>query len=448
MSFLPPAGSGADDAIDGFPTVDALRADLRELCRAHPDRATASVIGRSREGEPIDLITIAGGPGRVVVAAGVHPNEPIGFRTVQRLARLLLTEPKGDALGATWYLVPCADPDGTRLNQDWFAPPLRRADYYRGFYRPAPAEQVEWSFPFSYRGVRFDDPIPETVALMGLFDRVRPDVFVGLHNGEFGGVYFYTNDADPLLAAELSAIPAAHGLALDVGEPEMDGLVPLADAVFRAPLIREMIDRRLAAGLDLDTHAGGAGTADYLERYGTTTMIAELPYWIHPAASDTTETSVLYRDVLREKADALDDLHELLSHTLAVTRDHLRIDSPLRRASEAFAAGMGSLAVAERARSALPASARPATEAEVFGNAEVVRTFRLRFGGILRRTLDAEASAGAVHPAVSAARAALTAQWEAWLAADPHRDLPPVPTATLVDVQLAALLATVRRRLA
>lgn len=447
MTFLPAAAPGAADAIDGFPTVDALRADLQELCRAHPDRATASVIGHSREGAPIDVITIGDGPAQVVVAAGVHPNEPIGFRTVQRLARLLLTEPE-HSRGATWHLVPCADPDGTRLNEGWFAPPLRRADYYRGFYRPAPSEQVEWSFPFAYRGARFDAPIPETLALMGLFDRVRPDVFVGLHNGEFGGVYFYTNDADPALARELSAIPAAFGLPLDVGEPEMDGLTPLADAVFRAPLTRELIDHRLASGLGLDARAGGAGTADYLERYGTTTMIAELPYWIHPDAADTTATDLAYREVLRTKADHLDELHALLTGTLDAVRPLLAIDSPFLRASEAFAPGMGAVAVAERRRSAAAAADRPATVAEVFGNTEVVRTFRLRFAGILRRALDAEVHAGTAAADIRRARDALAAQWERWLAEDPHADLPPVPVEALVGVQLAALFATVRRRLA
>ncbi len=99
---------------DGFPTVDELRDDLMELSRAHPDRITASVIGRSRLGDPIHLFTIVGGERSVVVAAGVHPNEPIGFRTVQHLARVLIADPDTFGFGATWHLVPCIDPDGTR----------------------------------------------------------------------------------------------------------------------------------------------------------------------------------------------------------------------------------------------------------------------------------------------------------------------------------------------
>jgi len=431
---------------DGFPTVDEMRRDLAGLCRAHPDRMAASVIGRSRLGEPIDMFTIAGGPRSVVVAAGVHPNEPIGFRTIQHIARLLIDRPDVYGFGATWHLVACIDPDGTRLNEGWFPAPLRRDDYYRGFYRPAPGEQVEWSFPYAHRGFGFDAPIPETSALMELFDRVRPDVFVGLHNGEFGGVYFYTNDSDSALARELSAIPAEYGLPLDVGEPEMPGLAQLADAVFRAPLTREQIDRRLALGLADEPHAGGAGTADYLERYGTTTMIAELPYWIHPDAADTTDAAISYRDVLAAKADAVHELHEVMTGILDAVRGELTIDSPFLRASEAFAPGMGAVAAAERARIATAETDRAATVAEVFGNAQVVRTFQLRFGGILRRALDAEVHAGTATPAVRAALAALTARWEGWLAADPHADLAPAPLNALVGVQLAALFATVRRR--
>lgn len=433
---------------DGFPTVDEVRDDLAALCHVYPERISASVIGRSRLGEPIDLFTIAGGARTVVVAAGVHPNEPIGFRTVQHLVRLLLAQPDTYGFGATWHIVPCADPDGTRLNEGWFAPPLRRDDYYRGFYRPAPVEQVEWSFPFSYRGFGFDAPIPETSALMSLFDRVSPDVFVGLHNGEFGGVYFYTNEPDPLLARELSAIPEEFGLPLDVGEPEIAGLETLADAVFRAPLTRELIDRHLALELGGEPHAGGAGTADYLERHGTTTMIAELPYWIHADAADTAHADVSYREVLAAKADALDELHALMTGILDTVHCRMTIDSPFLRASEAFAPAMGAVAAAERARSATAETDRPATVAEVFGNAEVARTFALRFGGILRRALDAEVRAGTAAPEVRAALATLTVRWERWLADDPHVDLEPVPVNALVGVQLAALFATVRRRVA
>lgn len=432
-------------AIQGFPTVDELRADLLSLQKAHPDRIAHAVLGRSRLDEPIDHFTIGDGPLQVVIAGGVHPNEPIGFRTVQQLVRLLLEAPELAALAATWHIVPCADPDGARLNESWFAS-ADRAAYFEGFYRPAPGEQVEWSFPFEYKEAWFDHPIPETRALMALFDRVRPDVFVGLHNAEFGGVYFYLNQDDATLARELRDLPAAFGLPLDVGEPEMDGLVRLDDAVFRAPLARERYDHREARGLPPETRSGGAGTADYLERYGTTTMIAELPYWTHPDAADTTPTDRLYRDVVAEKADSLDELHVLLQRILDAARPSLTIDSPFRRASEAFVPGMGQAATAERARLGDPALNRPATVAEVFGNREVARTFRLRFGGILRRALAAEVDAGVARGPVRAASAEIDAAFREWLAAEGDTELVPAPVEALVGVQLAAVLATVRRR--
>lgn len=432
-------------AIDGFPTVDELRADLLALCDAHPDRLRHAVIGRSRLGDPIDHVAVGDGPLQVVVAGGVHPNEPIGFRTVQQLVRLLLEAPELTALNATWHIVPCADPDGARLNESWFATADRRA-YFTGFYRPAPGEQVEWSFPFDYKEAWFDRPIPETRALMALFDRVRPDVFVGLHNAEFGGVYFYLNQDDAVLARELRDLPAAFGLPLDVGEPEMDGLARLDDAVFRAPLARERYDHREARGLPPETRSGGAGTADYLERYGTTTMIAELPYWTHPDAADTSPTSRSYRDVVAQKADELEELHLLLQRVLDDVRPALTIDTPFRRASEAFVPGMGEAAQAERARLRDPALQRPATVAEVFGNREVARTFRLRFGGILRRALAAEIDAGVAREPVRAAWAEIDTAFRGWLAAEADTELVPAPVSALVGVQLAAVLATVRRR--
>lgn len=431
------------DPVDGFPGVDELRADLLALAGDYPDAVTHAILGSSRLGDPIDEFTIGSGARHVVIVGGVHPNEPIGFRTVQHLARLALEPDLASSLDVTWHLVPCIDPDGTRLNESWFPDPADRQRYFRGFYRPAPLEQVEWSFPFHYKSASFDDPIPETRALMALLDRVRPDLFVGLHNAEFGGVYFYLNRDDRVLAEQLQAIPPLFGLPLDVGEPESPELVAIAAGVFRAPLARERYDYLEMLGLDPAKEASGAGTADYLEQYGTATLVAELPYWTHPDAADASPSDRLYRDVLAEKADDLAELHEYLDGVLTRAGDGLTIDSPFLRASRAFVPAMGSAAAAERARLDDPAVDRPASVAEVFGNREVVRMFRLRFGGTLRRALSAEVEAGTSTRLVRALHSELSEWFDGWNAAEEAGHLTPAPVASLVGVQLAAIFAAV-----
>lgn len=432
----------AVEPISDFPTVTALRAEVAALGARLGARH--QVIGSSRLGEEIDAYTIGTGDCQIVVVGGVHPNEPIGFRTVLALLGLFADEMIPDLLSvATWHIVPCIDPDGARLNESWFADPADRAAYFRGFYRPAPQEQVEWSFPFAHKAARFDDPIPETRALMRLFDDVRPDLFMGLHNAEIGGVYYYLNRDEPLIVADLGAIPEAFGLALDAGEPESAELTVLAPAVFLAPLARDRYDYLESLGLDPAAEQGGAGTADYLERYGSLTLIAELPYWSHPDADDTRGSGRRYDEVLAAKAQALEHLHEELAELWALAASELTLDTPFRRATDAFVPAMGSLGRAERERSRDAAGNREATVAEVFSNEEVVTMFRLRFGGTLRRALEAETVAGTASARLRALHADVEERFSRWLDTLAGREgLVALPVEKLVGVQLAALLAS------
>ncbi|MCU1528560.1 MAG: peptidase, partial [Frondihabitans sp.] len=138
------AAAKAMPSIEGFPTVDELAAWFETLEAQDPDRVASSRIGSSRLGEPLRCVTIGDGSVDVVVVAGVHPNEPIGFRTIQQLATTLLEGGAVASLDVRWHLVPCIDPDGTRLNEGWFDGAGDRRVYARNFYRPAPNEQVEW----------------------------------------------------------------------------------------------------------------------------------------------------------------------------------------------------------------------------------------------------------------------------------------------------------------
>ncbi|QCR18100.1 M14 family zinc carboxypeptidase [Agrococcus sp. SGAir0287] len=426
-----------------FPTVDALLADFAGLAAAHPDLVRAQRIGTSRLGEPIHAYAIGSGSRDVIMVGGVHPNEPIGFRTLQHLARELVAD---DALraahDATWHLVPCIDPDGTRLNEGWFAAPGDRIAYARRFYRPAPDEQVEWSFPFAHKDAWFDRVMPETQALMRLIDATTPDLLVGLHNAELGGVYYYVTRPLEGIVDALHAIPAALDLPLDAGEPESPDLEALAQAVYRAPLSSEHYDYLESLGLDPSTEVGGGGSADYIARHGTFGLIAELPYWSHPDAVDASGSGRRYRDVIAEKSQALADLGAVLQSALDEAEPDLPVATPFLRASRAFVPAMAHIAASEAARLPLLDPEREATVAEVFSNADVVRMFQLRFGGILLRAIDAEVQAGTAPVRLRRVRERLAARYAAWCAAaDAVEGLQPLPIASLVGVQVASTLA-------
>ncbi|MEJ5946812.1 M14 family zinc carboxypeptidase [Pseudokineococcus basanitobsidens] len=437
--------------IDAFPGVDELLRDFHALAEEFPSLVRPSRVGTSQLGEPLECFTVgdavhaAGGPPgpQHLVVGGVHPNEPVGAHTALHLARLLCEDDDlRHRLGATWHVVPCVDPDGARLNEGWFAGPFDRGTYARHFYRPAPREQVEWSFPFSYKGAYFDQTIPETFALMRLIDAVQPRLLVSLHNGEMGGVYYYLTRTLPGLVDVLHALPDALGLPLERGEAEDPLAQVWADAVYGMADVRAHYDHLEGLGLDPVAAVAGTSSADHAARYGTLSVVAELPYWAHPAAADVSGSGRRYADVLREKADGLRDSGARLVHLLAQALPMLDVETPFLRASRAFVPMLGHVAEHEAARASLPESDRPATVAEVFSAQDLVRCFRLRYGGMLVRALAAPVAAGTAPAALRRLHAEAAEVYETWQAeAAELEGTELLPIATLVGVQLGSALA-------
>ncbi|HZZ96836.1 MAG TPA: hypothetical protein VFE19_07475, partial [Jatrophihabitantaceae bacterium] len=337
----------------------------------------------------------------------------------------------------------CIDPDGTRLNEGWFAGTLSRPDYGREFYRPAPDEQVEWTFPLAYKELYFDRVLPETLVLMRLIDEVQPTFMCSLHNGEFGGVYYYLSHPADELYPLLHAIPEHLGVPLDTGEPEAPYVPQLAPAIFGHASIAEAYEYRVQLGLDpTGDMVTGTSSGDYASRYNTFGLISELPYWGHPDAADTSPSEVNYASVLADRGKGLSELGEILSAVLADASPELRIDSPHLRASRQFAPHFAEFGEQERLRSELPENDRAATIAEVFTGYDIVHCFRMRYGGMMLRALEVEIRAGNGTPAIRAAHARLEAAYQAWSREVLAGTQPStMPIAALVGVQFGAILA-------
>jgi hypothetical protein len=378
------------------------------------------------------------------VFGGVHPNEPIGGLTALHLARALVTDPGLLAdLGYTWHIVACMDPDGTRLNEGWFSGTLARPEYGREFYRSAPDEQVEWTFPLEYKELYFDRVIPETLALMRLIDDVRPTFMCSLHNGELGGVYYYVSHPAKELYPALHAIPEHLGIPLDTGEPEAPYMPVLAPAIYGDPSVEDAYEYQLNLGLDPTTDMpSGGSSGGYTARYNTFTLISELPYWSHPDAADTSPSDQNYAEVLAERGRAMTELGEVLTGVLKATAADLRIDSPHLRASRQFTPSFVELGKQERLRAELPENDRQATVAEVFTGYDLIHCFRMRYGGMMLRALEIEMYAGHGTPTIRAEHATLEAKYNEWAGAVLAAPQPTtIPIKSLVGVQFGAILS-------
>ncbi|GAA1011348.1 zinc carboxypeptidase [Acrocarpospora pleiomorpha] len=426
---------------DRFATVDEVHDGLTRLAAAHPDSAVIRRVGTSRLGDPILCLTVGDGPRDVVVAAGPHPNEPIGGLTVVHLAARLCAEPALRS-SATWHIVGCLDPDGTRLNEGWFAGPFTKAHYGRHFYRPAGDEQVEWTFPFAYKRSYFDRVMPETLALMRLIDATRPAFMTTLHNGELGGVFYYLSRPEPELQEILTELPGRYGLPLHVGEPEHPAIAQLAPAIFLTPQMERTYDYAEALGQDPTELITGSASDTYASRYGTLCLTAELPYWMDPAAGDTSPTDIVYADLIRAQAADLRDTVTVLDETLAGVSADLATKSPFIRASRFFIPMLAGVATTDEQRAADPLSDRPATAAERSSCRDLVHSYRLRFGGILLRALDGEIAIGNATPAIRHHARTLSETYEKWCAdAESQTSDQTIPIKHLVALQYGAILA-------
>ncbi|MEV0614436.1 M14 family zinc carboxypeptidase [Nonomuraea sp. NPDC050404] len=425
-----------------FATVDEVHDRLARLADDHPGVATLRRIGTSRLGDPMLCLTVGDGPRHAIVAAGPHPNEPIGGLTVTHLATRLCQDAElRRATGYTWHIVGCLDPDGTRLNEGWFAGPFTKAHYGRHFYRPAGDEQVEWTFPFAYKRAYFDRVLPETLALMRLIDDTRPAFMTTLHNGESGGVFYYLNRAEPELQALLKSLPGRYGVPLHAGEAEHPSVIQLEQAVYLAPTMENAYDYIEALGQDPLDHIGGAASDSYIKKHGTLGVTAEIPYWTDPGAADTSPTGQVYRDLLLAHAADLRATSDLLDGVLTAVTPELVTRSPFLRASRSFIPMLAGMAETHGNRAGAAENERPATVAEVISCRDTVHSMRLRFGGMLLRALEGELAVGNGTPVIRGRARELAQTYDEWCAQAEAIEDQTIPIRHLVAIQYGAILA-------
>jgi hypothetical protein len=314
--------------MDRFLTVDELNEDFERLARDYPEIATLERVGTSQIGSPIKMLSIGSGSRNVLMFACPHPNEPIGAMMVHHLARLLCSDAAlREANDYTWHLINCVDPDGTRLNENWFAGPFTVRNYARNFYRPAGHKQVEWTFPASYKTNYFDQALPETQMLMRVIDRLQPVLMGSLHNAGFGGVYYYLSRDLPELHETLYALPEWEGLPLSLGEPEAPYITPFAPAIFPLIASSAAYDYMEANGGDLTDYSHGGSSSEYADRHGTLTLMIEEAYFDDPRVSDTSVTDTNRRQAILAGLDRVDTGAAEMAAIFNTVKDDLRTQS-------------------------------------------------------------------------------------------------------------------------
>jgi hypothetical protein len=428
---------------DRFLTVDEMHAGLDRLAEAYPDITTLRRVGTSTLGEPIRMLSVGSGSKNALLFGCPHPNEPIGGMLIHYLSeRVCKAAELREAFDYTWHFIPTVDPDGTRLNEGWFAGPFTPTNYARHFYRPAGHEQVEWTFPISYKKLYFDKTLRETEMLMRVIDELKPELMASLHNAGFSGVYYYVSEGDQQLFDQFHHIAALEDLPLQLGEAEVPWVQPLAPAVFPMLETSRLYDHIEANGGKPEEEFGGTSRFEYARPYGTFSIVTEVAYFDDPRVNDETPTNVNRREANLYRLDLNLESRKIMNGFVDAVDADLRAKTPFETTVRWWL-DLEKGQDAERNWIANnPDMDRPATEAELFSNRIMPQFFRLCWQGLIVRMLQAEVAIGNGTPAIRKTLEEATETFERWGAQlESELNFRTVPIRKLVSVQLGAILA-------
>ncbi|NYI04294.1 M14 family zinc carboxypeptidase [Allostreptomyces psammosilenae] len=298
-------GTGPAWGAARYPTVDELDSAAHALARRRPDVCRLRRVGASRHGRPLRMLSIGHGSRHALVVAGAHCNEPVGRATLLRLAERLLTDdgPHGGA-DVTWHLLLCLDPDGARLNEPMGDTPFALTDPYRNFFRPVAAEQPE----LFHAGPRAGTPLPETRALTGVIDELRPFVQLTLHGVDIGGSFVQLTRAVPGIAEPFAKSAAEFQIPVELGPYDAFYWTEAGPGVYLMP---RPGSREGFAGLPDEVVRS---TWYYPHRYGGLTAVVEVPMW---AAVDVADDRP-HPDPDRALREAAGALHQRVGRVAAL----------------------------------------------------------------------------------------------------------------------------------
>ncbi|NJP50250.1 3-hydroxyacyl-CoA dehydrogenase [Streptomyces sp. SBST2-5] len=256
-----------------YPTVAELVGSARTLAGQRPELCVLRQVGVSRAGRPLHLLSLGHARRAVLVVAGAHANEPAGGGTLLVLARRVLRQPELRD-GMSWHFLLCADPDGASLHRS--PAPRSLYEYHLGFFRPAGPEQPEWA-PSLLPPDRLP---PETRALTGVIDELRPYLQVSLHGTDLGGSWVQLTRDVPGLAEPFGKSAAELHIPVETSASDAAGWPASGPGVHVLP--------ELGTGPAYPSLPDDArhSTWYHAHRYGGMTAVVEVPMWAGGVVDD------------------------------------------------------------------------------------------------------------------------------------------------------------------
>lgn len=261
-----------------FLTVEELDKSLIKIA----GKRNVKVLGKSEEGRDILCAKLGYGEKNAVVFGFPQPNEPPGSLTCISLAKIILRH-KSLQEKYTWYIIPCSDPDGAKLNEGFFKEKFTLKNYAYNYFRSMTSEQADWSFPVNYKDYKFNDSPKNVIAIAKLIKRVKPDLVFPVHNSGFSGAYFFvTRGLSNKYYNELRDMCYKFKIPLDYGEPEAIYMQELKKPVYMDFGIQDeyeyykKIGRDPLKNLNYGNHSINYALYFNSNRFG---LVGEIPYF-------------------------------------------------------------------------------------------------------------------------------------------------------------------------
>ncbi|MFW9902710.1 MAG: M14 family zinc carboxypeptidase [Candidatus Thorarchaeota archaeon] len=435
-----------------FMTIEELNESSKKLAKDF-ESVELTEIGRSREGRPISCLQIGEGAKDALLFAFPHPNEPIGSLTIEFLSRYLAENPDiTKELGYTWYFIKAIDPDGAALNEGWFKGEFNPIKYTKHYYRPAPHEQIEWTFPVKYKKLEFSNPPPETQALISLINRIKPSFMYSLHNAGFCGVYWYVSHAFESVFSRLPQLAEQVQLPIHQGEPEAPFLKKLHPAIFQMFGIQESYDFYEGNGVEnpQDIIKSGTSSDDYLKQVTDGqgfTLVCEMPYFYDKDLGDDSPSDFNRREIVLESFRFWQEAHSFVKPKF---ESIIQYCDPSSRIFSAVKDGVENFD-----KRIAPQIQHAKTSPMYEGKATIAQAFDSRIAskyyGVFRAAMTARLCKGAVnnHPEVKTELTRIKDELDQWVEQtineslrDTHFEV--IPIQKLVTVQVGSALVIVQ----
>jgi len=300
-----------------FLTVNELEGELKKFQRK--DLIKINQIGKSTSGRSILSAKIGNGKKSALVFGFPHPNEPIGSLTCLSLIKTI-SENEYLRNRFTWHIIPCADPDGAKLNEGWFKGKFTIEKYAKNFYRSKAPLQTDWTFPLKYKNYIFSESPSNVIALAKLIEETTPELVYPVHNAGMSGAYFFmTRYFGDKFYDEFTDLCKDLSIPLDMGEPELEFMQEWNKPIYMEFTGKEYHDYYASVGVEPDRKRGDSSIG-YSKNFNQEVVgiIGEIPYIYDKKIEDGSLTKKTRRENIINEIERLEKLKTFVINIMSI----------------------------------------------------------------------------------------------------------------------------------